>query len=229
MVQESPAPPLSTSSVVLSEERIRQRLSKGDLRIEPLVDIDTQLGGCKMDLRLSGIYYEIKQSSVKTYDPLYPPSQDYRRKIVMPLGVPYILHPGMLALTPTFESIVMPDDLLGILQGRSSLGRLGIIVHATAGFVDPTYKGPITLELSNLGHLPVALYSLTRVAAIAFVTVTGKVKKYGEPMASPVHPEKEIISGHFNSQLSEPSKLNEDWETEIFRALKEKKEKVIVS
>ena len=139
----------------------------------------------------------------------------------MPLGSPYYLHPGMLALTPTFECLAMPNDLLGILQGRSSLGRLGIIVHATAGFVDPGYKGPLTLELSNLGHLPVALYPLTRVAAIAFIKITGSVRAYDAEIASPIHPEKKIDLGHFHSPGSEPSKLHEDWEMDVFRAMRE--------
>ena len=92
--------------------------------------------------------------------------------------------------------------------------------HWRAGFVDPGYKGPITLELSNLGHLPVALYPLTRVAAIAFIKVTGKAKLYHEKLASPVHPNESIELGHFFSPTSEQSKLNQDWEMEVFREIK---------
>lgn len=214
-------------SVVLSEEEIRKRLeSKDDLLIEPLIDERTQISGCKVDLRLGGIFYEIKQSALQAYDPLESPTE-YRRRIIVPLGSPYYLHPGMLALTPTFECLAMPNDLLGILQGRSSLGRLGIIVHATAGFVDPSYKGPLTLELSNLGHLPVALYPLTRVAAIAFIKITGLGKAYrayDAEIASPINPEKKINLGHFHSPGSEPSKLNEDWEMDVFRAMQKGQE-----
>ena len=214
--------PSTITSVVLSEEDIRKRLNK-DLFVEPIIDENTQISGCKIDLRLGGIFYEIKQSALQVYDPVAPPLMDYRRKIIVPLGKQYILHPGMLSLTPTFESIALPNDLLGLLQGRSSLGRLGIIVHATAGFVDPGYKGPITLELSNLGHLPVALYPLTRVAAIAFIKVTGKAKDYYRTLPSPVHPEKEIELGHFNSPTSEQSKLSEDWEMDVFREIQKQR------
>ncbi len=223
MVQESVAQPDMLSSVVLSGEEISKRLGK-DLLIAPLLDRETQISGCKVDLRLGGIFYEIKQSALRSYDPLDPPSTDYRRKIILPVGSRYILHPGMLSLAPTFETLVLPDDLLGILQGRSSLGRLGIIVHATAGFVDPGYKGPITLELSNLGYLPVALYPLTRVAAIAFIKITGKVKSYGAKLASPIHPDEKIDLGHFNSPTSEPSKLSEDWEMEVFKQIRRSNE-----
>jgi len=217
---EIPQPSIPLS-VVLSEEEIRKRLeSKDDLLIKPLIDERTQISGCKIDLRLGGIFYEIKQSGLEAYDPLKPPPTDYRRKIILPLGSAYILHPGMLALAPTFESLAMPKDLLGILQGRSSLGRLGIIVHATAGFVDPGYNGPLTLELSNLGHLPVALYPLTRVAAIAFIKITGSGKAYDAEITSPIHPEAKIKLGHFHSPGSEPSKLDEDWEMEVFKEIR---------
>ena len=212
---------ISDTSVVLSGKEIEKKLENRSLIIDPIIDKETQFGGCKVDLRLGGIYYEIKQSAVSYYDSIDPPLSDYRRKIIVPLGTPYILHPGMLVLTPTYESIVMPLDLLGILQGRSSLGRLGIIVHATAGFVDPGYSGPVTLELSNLGHLPVALYSLTRVAAIAFIHVSGETRPYFNKINSPVHPDKGIETGHFSSPTSEKSKLSEDWETEVFRAIRD--------
>lgn len=223
MVQDGISQPPMLSSVVLSEEEIRKRLKK-DLLVGPLLDIETQVSGCKIDLRLGGIFYEIKQSALQAYDPLNPPLTDYRRKIILPVGSPYILHPGMLSLTPTFESLVLPKDLLGILQGRSSLGRLGIIVHATAGFVDPGYRGPVTLELSNLGHLPVTLYPLMRVAAIVFIQITGEAGVYGGTKPSPIHPEDNIALGHFNSPTSEPSKLSEDWEVEIFKKIQDNKE-----
>lgn len=209
------------SAGVLSDEEIRQRLHERDnLVIHPLLHPGTQIHGCKVDLRLSGIFYEVKHSAVPSYDPLFADESDYRRELILPVGKSYILHPGMLALAPTFENIAMPRDLLGILQGRSSLGRLGIIVHATAGFVDPGYEGSLTLELSNLGHLPVALYPLGRVAAIAFVKIYGSVRQaYFDEVKSPIEPSKGIPTGSYGSPLSEPSKLKEDWENIVFRKL----------
>jgi dCTP deaminase len=212
------------SLAVLSDKEICERLHKRNLVIHPLLHEITQVQGCKVDLRLSGIFYEVKHSAVESYDPLFPQEDDYRREMILPVGEPYILHPGMLALAPTFENISMPRDLLGILQGRSSLGRLGIIVHATAGFVDPGYKGSLTLELSNLGHLPVALYPLNRAAAIAFIKISGNVKQaYFDETASPIDPSKGKPSGSYSSPLSEPSKFKEDWENTVFRRIRERR------
>jgi deoxycytidine triphosphate deaminase len=110
----------------------------------------------------------------------------------------------------------MPNDLVGLLQGRSSLGRLGVIIHATAGFIDPGYKGIITLELSNLGHLPVKLYPLQRVATIGFITIKGKVTSpYGtQPNYLPLELNGK---GKYKSMKTEPSKINKDWENDLLR------------
>lgn len=210
---------ISNLAGVLSDEEILKRLDReNDLRIHPLLYKDIQISGCKVDLHLSGIFYEIKHSAIEVHDPLNLDETDYRRKLVLPLGKPYTLHPGMFTLAPTYENISMPDDLLGILQGRSSLGRLGIIVHATASFIDPGYKGTITLELSNLGHLPVNLYTLGPVATVAFIKIAGKVKNpYGKTVPSPlVEGEQERIGRH-DSPISELSKHGYEWEYRVLR------------
>jgi len=201
---------------VLSDAKIRQRL-KEDLIIHPFLHEDSAISGCKVDLHLSGAFYEIQRSTVDSYDPVKPITIDFRREIILPLGQYLVLHPGDLILASTFENISMPRDLLGILQGRSSLGRLGVIVHATASFIDPKFRGTMTLELSNLGHLPVRLYTLARVASIAFLQITGKVEYgYGDLLPSPLK-----VAGmrqnHYAAPKSEPSKHHEDWEYEIIR------------
>ena len=112
----------------------------------------------------------------------------------------------------------MSNDLLGILQGRSSLGRLGIIVHATAAFIDPGYRGTITLELSNLGHLPVKLYTLQKVASLAFILVSGATP-YQEGIRIPLKDKNLIDTGKYDSAISEPSKISEDWERDILKMI----------
>src|SRR6266540_506850 len=93
---------------------------------------------------------------------------------------PFILHPGEFALAVTVERVEIPDDLVGRLDGKSSLGRLGLIVHSTAGFVDPGFKGRLTLELTNIINLPVALYYNMPVSQISFVELsTPSEKPYG--------------------------------------------------
>jgi dCTP deaminase len=203
---------------ILSDTEIRERLGK-DLIVHPLLDEESQIKGSKIDLRLDGIFYEILHRTVESYDPLNPPERDYREKIILPPGEKYILHPRRIVLAPTFENVSVPTNLLGILQGRSSLGRLGIIVHATAGFIDPGYSGSITLELSNLGDLPVHLYPLMRVASLAFAFIKGKVRYVYEaevPTLLPHIPEKP----KYASPTSDKSKLSKDWEIVILNELK---------
>jgi dCTP deaminase len=204
-------------TAVLSDTAIKERL-KEDLIIHPMLDEDVQVAGSKVDLHLSGVFYEIQKTTVDCYDPLtIPPGQDFRNERILPLGESLVLHPGDLILAPTFENIKMPRDLLGILQGRSSLGRLGIIVHATASFIDPGFKGVITLELSNLGHLPFRLYTLAKVASLAFIQIYGVVKyAYGDKVPSPLEPKGERMD-HYASPISEASKHHEDWEYEMIR------------
>tara|TARA_Y100000590_G_scaffold201115_2_gene228554 strand:- start:1509 stop:1928 length:420 start_codon:yes stop_codon:yes gene_type:complete len=85
---------------------------------------------------------------------------------------PFVLHPGEFALGVTFESVTLPNDVVGRLDGKSSLGRLGLVVHSTAGFVDPGWEGNLTLELSNLSNLPINLYAYMKVSQISFMRLT---------------------------------------------------------
>jgi len=206
---------------ILSDKEIRERLKK-DLIIHPLLHEPSQIAGCKVDLHLSGVFYEIMRSDVDSYDPVsFDARLDFRREIVLPLGESLVLHPGDLILAPTFENMSLPRDLMGLLQGRSSLGRLGIIVHATASFVDPGFSGTVTLELSNLGHLPFRLYTLARVATIAFYQASEGVElAYGDPVPSPFVA-KGIPLDHYASSKSQASKHHEDWEYEVIRKIRE--------
>ena len=93
---------------------------------------------------------------------------------------PFILHPGEFALGCTRECITLPDDIVARLEGKSSLGRLGLIIHSTAGYVDPGWHGQLTLELSNVANLPIALYSGMRIGQISFLRMTTPVENpYG--------------------------------------------------
>jgi dCTP deaminase len=212
---------MNEALAVLSDAKIKERLKK-DLIIHPFLHEESSITGCKVDLHLSGVFYEIQRSTVDSYDPLNLTIKDFRREIILPLGQYLVLHPGDLILASTFENISMPRDLLGILQGRSSLGRLGVIVHATASFIDPKFKGTITLELSNLGHLPVRLYTLARVASIAFLKITGEVEYgYEDPTPSPLAPTG-MRQDHYAAPKSEPSRHHEDWEYDVIRRVKNK-------
>lgn len=207
---------------MLSDIEIKKRLKK-DLIVYPYLEREIEAKEAKLDIRLGGTFYEIQQRGVGAYDTIEPPPLDYLREIILPPGRPYILHPHVLVLAPTFENISMPNDLVGLLQGRSSLGRLGVIVHATAGFIDPGYKGIITLELSNLGHLPVKLYPLQRVATIGFITIKGKVAApYGTQLSH--LPLEQISNGKYKSMKTEASKINKDWENDILKLMRDELE-----
>ena len=97
-------------------------------------------------------------------------------------GGHFVLHPGEFVLGSTFERVALPDDLVGRLEGKSSLGRVGLIIHSTAGYVDPGFEGQITLELSNVATVPILLYPGMRVAQISFLTMTTPAAR---PYASP--------------------------------------------
>ncbi len=200
---------------VLSDREIRKRLGK-DLVIHPMIHADSQINGCKVDLHLSGVFYEMRRTAIDCYDPLSHDIHDFRRELILPLGEYLVLHPGDLILAPTFENFKMPRNLLGILQGRSSLGRLGVIVHATASFVDPGFTGTVTLELSNLGQSPVKLYTLARVASIAFLQTESVERAYSDGETSPFTATS-IATDHYASPKSEASRHHLDWEYDLIR------------
>ncbi len=110
-----------------------------------------------------------------TWNPTWNPSN-------IAEGEPFIIHPGEFALATTYETVKLPDDLVARVEGRSSMGRLGITMHVTAGYIDPGFHGKITLEISNIGKMPVALYTGQRVCQIVFETMTSPSEKpYGHP------------------------------------------------
>jgi dCTP deaminase len=144
--------------MILSDRDIRRRLKKGDLKVEPLDDPELQIQPASIDMRLGNEFLEFERSNIPCIHPESEEETDeYTRRRVVENGDDYVLHPGDFVLGTTYETVEIPDDLVARVEGRSSLGRLAVVVHATAGFVDPGYRGQITLELSNLGTAPVAL------------------------------------------------------------------------
>lgn len=172
--------------MILSDQDILKRLGEGDLKIEPLRDIDQQVQPCSVDLRLGTKFLEFKRTNIPC---IHPNSEDevtdYVTETVVDEGDDFILHPGDFVLATTIESITVPADLVGHVEGRSSLGRLAVVVHSTAGLADPGYNGEITLELSNLGVAPVALTPGMRVAQMTFTeTKSPADRPYGEERGS---------------------------------------------
>jgi len=166
---------------VLSDETLENLQKSGELVIYPLLEI-TQIKGARVDIRLDNVFYLIKRIDVDSYDAMklsHPGEKpiNYLDKSTIPYGEAFVIHPGEFALAPSFEGFKIPGGLIGLLDGRSSLGRLGIIVHVTSGSVDPGFSGPLVLELANLGRIPVKLFPMMRVASVKFLRLEGKVKR----------------------------------------------------
>lgn len=186
--------------MILSDRDIKARLLAGDIRIEPLDDPDQQIQPASVDLRLSDTFVVYRLAHVACIDPLEDDTlKKYTEVVQMPEGQPFILHPGEFALGSTMEWVKIPADLVARVEGRSSIGRLAVVVHATAGFIDPGFEGKITLELSNLGRLGVKLYPGMRISQVVFHTMTSPAERpYGPSRGSKYHGQEGPVASRIN-------------------------------
>ena len=162
--------------MVLSDRDIVAALKAGRIKIEPAPDLERQLGSVSVDFRLGTTFMVFEHSRHSFIDPRQPQSiGEAMRTIEVAEDEPFIMQPGDFALASTIESLELPDDLVGRLEGRSSIARLGITVHSTAAVFEPGWIGTATMELSNLGRMAVALYPGMRICAFSFETVSSPV------------------------------------------------------
>jgi dCTP deaminase len=171
--------------MILADRDIRDRLGD-DLVIEPLEDLDIQLQPASVDLRLGREFLEFRRTNIPC---IHPDSErevdEYVRETRVEAGDEFVLHPGDFVLGTTMERVEIPPDLIAHVEGRSSLGRLAVVVHATAGLCDPGYRGQITLELSNLGSAPVALTPGMRISQLTFTELSSPAERpYGSERGS---------------------------------------------
>ena len=163
--------------MVLSDRDIRRQIARGRIVVEPYDDDAVQ--PASVDLRLGSPLLVEDTARLALIDPRQQSDMQWRR-VELDESVPYALHPGEFALGITAENIEIPDDIVGRLDGKSSLGRLGLVVHSTAGFVDPGWKGRLTLELSNLSSIPINLYLGMKSSQISFVWLSSPAERpYG--------------------------------------------------
>jgi len=172
--------------MILSDADILARLEAGDLEVDPLSDPETQVQPASVDLRLGSEFLEFRRTNIPC---IHPNSEgevsDYVSETHIPEGEEFILHPGDFVLGTTVERVSIPPDLVAHVEGRSSLGRLAIVVHATAGLADPGFDGRITLELSNLGAAPVALTPGMRISQLTFTRLSSPAERpYGAERGS---------------------------------------------
>ena len=182
---------------VLSDRDIRAAIASGEVRIDPYDPQDLQPSS--VDLHLDRSFRVFRNNRYAFID-VRTPQPDLTELLRVDDDEPFILHPGEFVLGQTVEWVELPNDLVARLEGKSSLGRLGLLIHSTAGYVDPGWKGNLTLELSNVANLPIALYFGMRIGQISFFRMSSTVDRpYGsaelgskyqgqsEPTASAFH------------------------------------------
>lgn len=190
---------------ILSDQDIRKYLDEGKISIEPLEDPERQIQPSSVDLRIGSEFKGFRIIRKPCIDPLDKSDlESYMESFHLEKGEPFIIHPGEFALATTYEAVKLPDHLVARVEGRSSMGRLGITMHVTAGYIDPGFQGKITLEISNIGKMPVALYTGQRVCQIVFETMTSPSQRpYG-------HPERD--SKYMGQDKPVTSKIKQDYE-----------------
>ena len=155
--------------MILSDHSIREELAAGRIVIDPLGENSVQPSS--VDLHVDRYFRVFRNDTTPYIDPKAR-QEDLTELVVVTEGGAFILHPGEFVLGSTLERVALPDDLVARLEGKSSLGRLGLLIHSTAGFVDAGWDGHLTLELSNVANLPIALYPGMKIGQISFLRMT---------------------------------------------------------
>ena len=155
--------------MILSDVSIRQALADGRIVIEPMMDGAVQPSS--VDLRIDRYFRVFRNDTTPYIDPKQP-QEDLTELVEVKEDNAFILHPGEFVLASTLERVAIANDMVGRLEGKSSLGRLGLLIHSTAGFVDAGWDGHLTLELSNVANLPIALYPGMKIGQISFLQMT---------------------------------------------------------
>jgi dCTP deaminase len=170
---------VSEPSAVLSDGTILKLVQEGRIRIEPWDPSLVQ--PASVDLRLGDSFRVFHNYRVSTIDLRDPPG-NLTEEVAIAEDEAFVIHPGEFCLGRTLEWVELPDDVVARIEGKSSLGRLGLIVHATAGFCDPGWKGTLTLELNNLTRVPIKLYQGQLIAQLSFMALDRPaLRPYGSP------------------------------------------------
>ncbi len=167
--------------MLLSDRDIRAQIAAGRVTLSPWDPALVQPSS--IDVRLDRYFRVFENHRYAVIDPASDQS-DLTREVTPNGDDPFILHPGEFVLGATYEQVTLPDDIAARLEGKSSLGRLGLLTHSTAGFVDPGFQGHITLELSNVATLPILLYPGMKIGQLCFFQLTSPAEHpYGSTQA----------------------------------------------
>jgi len=163
---------------VLSDHTIKEEIARGRIVVEPLHPECIQ--PASIDVHLDNKLLVFKTWRYPFYIDVKQCIDDLSEPVQIGQDKPFLLNAGEFVLASTLESITLPNDIVGRLEGKSSLGRIGLLIHSTAGYVDPGWQGNLTLELSNVAKLPVTLYYKMAIGQISFLRLTSPVDKaYG--------------------------------------------------
>ena len=163
--------------VILSDRDLLAEINKGSIIIEPFDPACVQPSS--IDVKVSNLFRVFRNHSAAVLD-VKKDLTDLMELVEVPEGEAFMLHPGEFALGSTLERVGVPNNLVARVEGKSSLGRLGLVIHSTAGFIDAGFDGHVTLELANLANLPITLYPGMKIGQISFITMTSPAEKpYG--------------------------------------------------
>ena len=166
--------------MLLSDRDILSELASGRVKVEPFEEKMVQPSS--VDVRLDRFFRVFENHKYESIDPSIEQSE-LTREIAVGSDDFFILHPGEFVLASTYEVITLPDDIAGRLEGKSSLGRLGLLTHSTAGFIDPGFSGHITLELSNVANLPVKLFPGMKIGQLCLIKLSSPAEHpYGSAL-----------------------------------------------
>ncbi|MGH3031801.1 MAG: dCTP deaminase [Gaiellaceae bacterium] len=155
--------------MVLADRTIRRLLEEGRIGIDPYEE--ELLQPSSVDVRVDRLFRVFHNARYPFID-VKQPMEELTELVEVDEDEPFILHPGEFVLGSTLERVTLPDDLVARLEGKSSLGRLGLLIHSTAGFIDPGWDGHVTLELSNVANLPITIYFGMKIGQLSFVQLT---------------------------------------------------------
>ena len=188
--------------MVLSDRSIMEALASGRIKIDPLDERHIQPSS--VDLRVDQYFRLFRNHSRRVID-VREDLEDLTELVDVGPDEPLILHPGEFLLGSTLETVGLPSDLVGRLEGKSSLGRLGLVIHSTAGFIDAGFEGHITLELSNVANLPITLYPGMKIGQISFFEMTTPADRpYGSAgLGSKYHGQRGPTPSRYNENFQE--------------------------
>jgi len=155
--------------VVLSDRTIRRLLEEGRIGIDPYDE--SLIQPSSVDVRVDR-FFRVFHNNRYPYIDVREEQEDLTELVEVEDDSPFVLHPGEFVLGSTLERVTLPDDLVARLEGKSSLGRLGLLIHSTAGFIDPGWDGHVTLELANVANLPITVFPGMKIGQLSFVQLT---------------------------------------------------------